>query len=180
MDNLKKGGIALLLLAVGVGFGRFLTPAEVSIKTETVEVEKVVTVEKVVYVKEEIRKTDSKKVTETKKITKPDGTVIEETKESNQDTTFSDNSEKVATDKSVTKEETTVHTKDVERKYDTKKAHVSLLAGVDTGGFSGIRSLKPSVVVYGLHASYSFFGPISVGVFGTSTKEVGASVGLDF
>lgn len=180
MDNLKKAGAVLLLLAIGVGFGRYLTPAEINIKTETIEVEKIVAVEKVVYVKEETRKTDSKKITETKKTTKPDGTVIEETKESNQDTTFSDNSQKVIKDKAIIKENISTNTKKTEKKHDTKKAHVSILAGVDSKEFNGIEDLVPQEMVYGIHASYSFFGPISVGMFGTTSKEFGLSVGLDF
>ena len=184
-DFLKKHRITaivgLIALIIGVSFGRYATPEKVVIKTKEVEVEKIVVVEKKVLVKEEVKKTAKRKNISTKKVTKPDGTIIEETNESEEDVTFADTKEKEGSEVLTEKEAIKTTKAERETKFDTKRLKVSALVGVETdkvGGKSGL--LKDPPMIYGIHASYSFFGPISVGAFGLTSKEFGISIGIQF
>jgi len=172
----------VLSLIIGVGFGRYATPEKVVIKTKNIEVERIVTVEKKVFIKQEIKKTAKKKHVITKKITKPDGTIVEEKIESEEDVTFADSTEKEATDLSNVKEKTTIKEVEKTTKYNTKKVQVSVLVGTsaltqskDPFDFTGKYQLT-----YGVHATYQFLGPVSVGGYGISSGEFGVSVGFTF
>ncbi|RLF65330.1 MAG: hypothetical protein DRN30_04160 [Thermoplasmata archaeon] len=171
----------IVSLILGVAVGRYATPEKKVTVFEEKIVEKVVVVEKRIIVKIETKKTSKKTLVKTKKVTKPDGTIIEEKVETEEDTTFVDHKEKEGTETTTNNEKTVDVKKKREIKYNTKKLHVSLLvgaAGLDSASTDNVFQRYP--VMYGVHASYKFFGPVSIGAFGTSTNEFGISVGLEF
>lgn len=180
-ENKRSIISVLIALVIGVGFGRYATPEKVKVEYEKVFVDKIVTVEKKVYVKVETKKTKSKKNKKTRKVTKPDGTIIEETIESEEDTTLANNKETGGEERGTSKETSNTKKKVKDIKYDTKRLSVSLLAGVDAPYSHDIEVLhKRFGMIYGVHATYQFMGPFSVGVFGTTSNEFGISVGMSF
>lgn len=166
----------LIALIVGVAAGRYATPEKVIKEKEFVIVEK--EVEKIVkvMVKEEQKKTETKKSKTTKKVTKPDGTVTEETKETEEDLTFAETKEKEENSKESSNEKSLSGKTNKETKFNTNKLSVSALAGIATKK----EWYKSPDFIYGAHAKYNFLGPISVGAFGMSSNEVGISIGIDF
>lgn len=160
----------IVALAAGVGFGRYLTPENVKI----VEKEKIVEVEKKIYIKDESKKEnkDKKKRTVIIRITKPDGTIEERTEIIEEDNSIIaiDTKEKTEEEKKKEKEnskETIVQGK----KPDWM---ISALAATD---LKSIKSLQPS---YGISVQRRILGPIHVGAFGITNKQVGISVGFQF
>lgn len=188
-ESIKKHRITIIVaivsVIVGVGFGRYATPEKVVTKIEEVEVERVVLVEKKVFVKEEVKKTAKRQNTKTLKTTKPDGTIIEETVTSSEDITFADSKSKEGSEKSLQTENTKKSQESKQTDFDTKRLKVSALVGVQIkdssnkplGVLHDIRNPDP---VFGIHASYNFFGPISVGAFGLTSRELGVSIGFEF
>lgn len=178
----KKSIISVLVaLIVGVGFGRYATPEKVKTEYEKVFVDKIVTVEKKVYVKVETKTQEKKKNKKTRKVTKPDGTVIEETIESEEDSTFAGVDERAGEEKGSSSETTSTNKKLKDVKYDTKRLSVSVLAGINASDRLPSEAFNDtSNLMYGVHATYQFMGPFSVGAFGTTTKEFGISVGISF
>jgi len=172
--------IAVACLVIGVAFGRWAAPEKVEYKKEIVEVTKEIVVEKKVFIKEEIKKEDKKKTKIVKKITKPDGTIIEETIESEEDSSFVGNTEKDQTDSSSESESSKSKTTEKETTNDKKKLQVSILAGLEVDKSTENDPFGNYKYVYGVHAAYSFFGPISVGAFGTTSNQLGLSVGISF
>jgi hypothetical protein len=173
----KKIIIAVFVaLVVGVAAGRYATPEKVIKEKEfvikEVEIEKIVKV----MVKEEQKKTETKKSKTTKKVTNPDGTVTEETKETEEDLTFIDRSEKEKESKETSSEKSISGNSKKETKFNTKKVSVSVLAGIK----SGPEWYSYPETVFGAHIKYNFLGPVSVGAFGTTSNEFGLSVGIDF
>ena len=179
-NNKKILVVALISLIIGVGVGRYATPEKVEVRYEKVEIEKIVTVEKKIYVKQEVKKTSKKKKTKSTKITKPDGTVIESTIEEEEDVAFADTREKEGSETSESNESSTRTNKTKETKYDTKRLRVSALVGVTSSSYMLSDPFDEYNVIYGVHASYKFFGPISVGVFGLTSNTIGLSLGFDF
>ena len=176
---------AIVSVIVGVGFGRYATPEKVITKIEEVEVEKVVLVEKKVFVKEEVKKTAKRQNTKTLKTTKPDGTIIEETVTSSEDITFADSKSKEGSEKSLETENLKVNKNSKQTDFDTKRLKVSALVGVQikdssTKPLGVLHDIRNPNLVFGVHASYNFFGPVSVGAFGMSSKEFGVSIGFEF
>lgn len=177
IKSYKKMIIAVIIsLIVGVAGGRYATPSKVIKEKELVIVEK--EVEKIVkvFIKEEKKKTETKKSKETKKVTNPDGTVTEETKETEEDLTFTDTNEKEHNSKETSNETTVSGKTTSETKFNTNKISASALIGIQA---KKEWYNKPDFV-YGAHAKYNFLGPVSIGVFGMSSNEAGLSVGIDF
>lgn len=170
--------VFVVVFVLGAALGRYATPEKVTVEIEKVEVERIVEIEKKVFVKDETKKTSVKRNTQTEKVTKPDGTIIEKTSESEEDITFATNKEGESTEKGTEKTSSTSESKKTETKYDTKKLSASLMAGVKTD--TPDNASFDNYLMYGVHVSYRFAGPFSVGVFGTTTSEFGVSVGLDF
>ncbi len=184
MDKIKQHKKMIIAtfaaLIIGVGFGRYLSPEKVEIKVEKVEIEKIVTVEKKVFVKQETKKTSKKKNTKTKKVTKPDGTIIEEKIETEEDVTFADNREKEGSETSKSNEKTKINKREKEVKYNSKRVRVSGLVGIKSPSSVPSEVFVQPNLMYGVHATYNFFGPVSIGMFGTSTDEFGISIGWEF
>lgn len=161
----KVGAIAsAVILIIGTAIGYYLAPTKVKVETKIVEVEK----------KTEQRKTDTdrdkRKETTVTEITKPDGTkevvtrTVEDTKTTRKTETEIEEDRK----------------RNTERKEETSKSGrllgLSLLTGV-SGLSNGLTSVQ---MVYGVHATYTVFGPVSLGVWGMSNVSGGLSVGFNF
>lgn len=175
-----------LLFGGGYLTGRYTTPEKIVTKTETkiVEVEKIV--EKIVEKK--IKDTDTNK--EEKKnqqihiieTTYPDGTYKKETYIL--DTTTVVIKEKIKEeDNKVVDKETNKNKKEESstekiKEFAVSEWRISAVAGVDYDkAFDG--KLKDSMV-YGGVVEKHILGPVYLGGFGTTTKEVGLSVGVQF
>lgn len=175
---------ALLLLAIGFASGRFGTAERVKIEERVEYVDRIVyedrVVEKIVYVKAEKVRTN-KTTTSTKK---PDGT---------ETTTIVENTGiDTSTSNTSTKEEETK----VERETDLKTEktvevtkpmpdwRIAVLGGVNGPQLPGLLGGQPfdplKHLSIGVHAEHRIVGPISAGVFGLSSGQVGISVGLEF
>lgn len=172
LSYLKKSKLALAVgaLILGLAIGKYTLPTKTI--TKEVVVEKEVIVEKTVFVKEtEKAKNTSEKKT-TKVVTKPDGTKIEETT-TNTDTSSTEKTKDTGSSESKKEKE---KTQVVEKTETRKNLSVSALLGLKFSGDSADRFKNP---IYGVHVKYNAFGPVSVGLFGLTTKEAGFSVGLD-
>lgn len=152
--------ITILVVLVSFAAGRFSTP--VKIKTET----KIVTVEKEVEKKDEEKKSHRHVDTRTTMVVKPDGT-----KETTV-TTSTDVNTGTAIKDSKTDSSQTLSDKSMEKVKDSGRTALSLLAGVDVK--------SPTGIVYGISASRTFLGPLSLGIFGMTNNTCGASVGIVF
>ena len=184
LDKIKEHKITIIAtviaLILGVAAGRYATPEKKVTIFEEKIVEKIVVVEKRIVVKVETKKTSKKKLVKTKKITKPDGTIIEEKIETEEDTTFADNREKEGTETNINKTKEVIVKKKREIKYNTKRLSLSLMVGA--GGLDSARAssvFRRHPIMYGVHATYKMFGPVSVGAFGTTTSEFGLSIGIE-
>jgi len=120
--------------------------------------EKIKTIETEKSVKNEEEKKNSSTVTERKEITRPDGT--KEVTEVTRTDTESNRKSKETLEKEKLKEVT----------KSGRKISINVLAGITT----------KKLPVYGVSASMSILGPISVGAFGLSNGIVGVSAGLIF
>lgn len=141
--------------------GRWLTP--VKIKTET----KIVTIEKKVEDKK-ISSTDDKHIKTTiTEVHKPDGTQTKTTV--TEDTSVAQL--KVDDNKQDDVKSTSDTTKTITK--ESSKLHISALLGVNV--------LNPSSgLSYGALVSKDIVGPLNIGLFGLSTGQAGASVGVSF
>jgi hypothetical protein len=159
MTTKAKVGIAAVALLTAFAFGRFTTPVKIKTEIKTVEVEK-----KTDNIKQD---KDLHKETTTTTVKNKDGseetktTVIEDTKT---DTSRKD-SDSVAT--------STTQTKEVTR--GSSPVTISLLAGA-----SLTQGLGPSTLVWGGAITHPVLGPITIGLWGLTSKEFGASLGLTF
>jgi len=174
--NKSKIIVGLGALIVGLAFGRYAAPEKTKVVVEEIEIEKIIEVEKKIYIKEEVKKTASKTNTRTKKVTKPDGTIIEEKVESQEDVTFADTTQKEGSENTSLKESVSTNKTEKIVNYDKKKFKVSLLMSTNYEE----SALSVPDLNYGVHATYNFFGPVSVGVFGLTSKEAGLSLGIEF
>ena len=166
-DTLKKIGIPLALLIIGIALGRFAGPT----KKEIVETEKVVEkiVEKKVFVKV---KEEKKEIVKSKTtITKPDGTtIVKEVEEEKTDSKVSEENTEEKED-STTKE---IYKKIfVERKKPQYKADLVALHKEDTN------------IEYGAHIQMRLQGPFFVGVMGLhdgneQESRFGLTFGMEF
>lgn len=165
-ENKTKLIVGLVLLLVGAGLGRYASPAKVEIKTETVEVEKIV--EKKVYVEDAKKKKANKRQTHTIETTKPDGTKTKETFDLDESTTFVETHEGETTE--LNKEHEAVNKSDKTVTNETKW-QINALAGAD---------IPRAVIVYGAQVEYRVLGPIFVGGFGLTSGVLGVSSGISF
>jgi hypothetical protein len=181
---LVVGGLVLFI--GGLAAGRFATPAKVETKTEIQIVEKEKIVEKIVYIKD--TNENSKENTNTKQQihivekTSPDGTYTKETFILNEDTKY------VEVDKSTHEGQTTDKTTEKEKIVDVTKDKTvtSAVAEWRLSGMAGLNydkaydlKLKDSLV-YGGIVEKRVIGPVYMGGWGTTSKEVGLSIGLQF
>lgn len=144
------------------------TVVEVQEKIVTVEVEKIV--ERVVERESESREAENKKV---RKEMRPDGTVIEESETSRVSETLEKSLE---AERARSKE--AIATLEKSHREEVKKLKLSLNPKkfLLYGGV-GLEDLRPQYV---LGASYTFLGPLSVGLQYTSDNSVFATIGLQF
>lgn len=178
------GGIVLFV--GGLAVGRFGTPAKVETKTVTQVVEKEKIVEKIVYVKDtsEQDKTNDNKKQQIHIIEKtlPDGTKTKETFILNEDTKYVEvdksSHEDTTTDKVVDKEKDTKTTTDTKTQTAVADWRISGMAGVNYGSVADMK-LKDAMI-YGGVVEKRILGPIYMGGFGTTSKEVGLTLGLQF
>lgn len=179
LNNKKMIMTVSAALLSGVVFGRYLAPKKVEIEIKEVEVERVVVVEKKVLVKEEVKQSSQKVNTETRTITKPDGTVIEEKVESREDITFADRREGSRSESSTLDERMTSREETRRTEHGSSLLRVSGMIGAKSSEVSSLSEYR-QFMIYGAHAQYRIFGPVSVGVFGLTSKEFGVSIGIDF
>lgn len=156
----------LVLLFVGAGLGHYTRPAKVEIKTETVEVEKIV--EKKVYVEDAKKKKANKRQTHTIETTRPDGTKTKETFDLDESTTFVETHEGEMTE--LNKDHETVNKTD-KTVTNEAKWKANALAGFD---------IPRAAIVYGAQVEYRVAGPFFVGGFGLTSGVAGVSGGISF
>jgi hypothetical protein len=160
----------IIALAIGVGFGRLLAPSKVQI----VEKEKIVEVEKKIYVKDETKKEnkDKKKRTVIIRITKPDGTIEERTEIVEEDNSIIaiDTKEKSEEKKKTEKEK-------LKEKIVKNKKPDWMISALASSNMKDIKSLQPD---YGISVQRRILGPVYLGAFGITNKQVGLSVGFQF
>lgn len=158
-----KTPLAFVLAVVfGIAVGRFTTTPDVKIKT--------VEVEKKIFVKETKKKTSKKKTKRVIEKTNKDGTKTKEVIETEEDVVFVDESTKTKTEKDKSSKS--------ETKSNTGRWIVSGMAGYNTN-----KEFYPSVSkasFYGVSVDYRILGPVHIGAFGTTTREVGVTLGLQF
>lgn len=120
---------------------------------------KIKTETKIVEVDKKVDDINKKEHKKTVIVHKPDGTII---------TTITDDTDthKHETDTSSTVSDTT---KEVVRRSSTLT--VSALTGLSLNGYTPI---------YGAHVTKQIIGPLALGVWGLSSRELGVSVGLSF
>lgn len=152
-------GLSALLTAFAAG--RFTVPEKIKIETKTVEVEK----------KTDVTKTDTDRdrhrETTTTQVKRPDGTVETTTKLVEDDTT------KRKTDSKQTQTDSITETASKEIVRGSSPVTISALGGIPLS-FS---SITP---VFGAAVTKPLLGPIAIGLWGLSSREVGASLGLTF
>jgi len=181
------GGVVLAVvaaLALGFALGRYNRVTQVQETFQTKEVQQQVvktvyqTVEKVVYV--QVKQQDvHREVVEEKK---PDGTVVTKTVE---DIHEHEQTQEVATRETQASTQSTE--KDV-KETDSKKTvdgraqwHLSVQAGV---GITDIKALKlgnlPVGLTFGGQLERRVVGPLWMGIWGSTAKAGGLSLGLEF
>lgn len=151
-DKRKYALVGVVILAIGVGIGRFSKPAKVITKTEIKEVVK------------HIEKKDEQKnvVIYTKKITQKDGTVIEESKTEDKGTVLIYS--EIESKKEVTSSSITI--RDI-----GLSVHALAIQNIDRGTDSR---------EYGFLVKKRLVGNISAGILATNKKTFGVSIGMDF
>lgn len=150
-NRLKLGLIGVVILAVGIGVGRFSKPAEVVTEIKEKEV--------ITYVEKKEEKKDVK-ITRTKTINK-DGSSVET--EVVEDKSNSSSNVAVASSREANLNQKTKNT-----------------AGLRLSALVLAKDLSVNEFEYGISASKRVIGNISVGVIVTERRTVGLSVGLDF
>ena len=158
---------AVLFFVLGLAIGRYATPPEKITKIEIIEIEKKV------YVEEKTKAESSKTYKHITEKTLPDGTIIKETVETDETNLYTENKVK-SEEESVksTSEEIFVGTQNKGRWL------INGLAGIDVS--RGMEGKLKAVMVYGIQVYYRILGPVHVGAWGTTTKELGLSAGLEF
>lgn len=159
MTLLQKSLIILALCAFSYGLGRYLTPEKVV--TKEVEVIKEV-IKEVVKENTNIKKNTQTKIVET---TYPDGKYIKETYILDQDTVVIEKDTTVSIDKEVTKQ--------IEKIIENSKPQYGVAAGA---GYN-FDVAKP---VYVVQAERRILGPLFLGVYGTTNREAGALLKMEF
>lgn len=147
--------IGLGLVLLGAALGRFALPAKV------VEKEHIVVQEKIVVKEVESKSVDKKdnKVYIHIITTKPDGTKVEETKIVDRDSTIT--IDKTAKDSNI---DTSIITD--KQKTTEYESNVLVALGMDTNGS------------YDVSIQKKLLGPIYMGVFGSTSKILGISIGF--
>jgi hypothetical protein len=163
MTLTRKSKIIIVIISLAISFatGRYTVPEKVKIETKIVTVEAKTDDKKVNVVDDKHVKTT---VTETDK---PDGskTVTTVTQDDSVD-------KDVTADKSTDSiQKTSDITKTVTK--GSSPVTISALAGVSVSNTSG-------GIVYGASIYKPVLGPIGIGLWGVSSGQVGASVGITF
>lgn len=158
---------AVLLFVLGLATGRYATPPDKITKIETVEIEKIV------YVKEQEKTEQNKTYKHTIEKTLPDGTVTKETTETDEKNLF-------VKEKEQSQEERASSNTEEKLVGVTNKGRwlINGMIGADVS--AGIEGQVKEILVYGIQVDYRILGPIHVGAWGVTSKEVGLSVGLEF
>jgi len=152
MTTRLKVLLSILIILTSYAIGRWSSPEKVKIETHTVEVEK----------KQDEEVSKDHKITTIVVTTHIDGTKTTTT-------TIAD--DKYTDDKSSDVVHSTTDT-EKETTYSSSKTTVSALVGVNL--------TKAALPDYGLGVSKPVLGPVTIGVFGFKSGEIGASVGLTF
>lgn len=158
---------SVVMLLVGLVTGRYLAPEKVQVKIQEKIVTKTVVKWKTKYVKSQ--KNDKETIiVETKY---PDGTIKREKRIIDRGTL------QVDLTKEGSKSDQTTVSKDLEyAKTSARDWHVSLLA---TNTYPENNVLSDNIS-YGIHAERRIIGPFYVGVYGTTNKNYGLSLGYDW
>lgn len=156
IENKYKIAIGLVLLLVAYAFGRYTTPERVVTKVETHEVIK--------WKERIVKEKQNDKDIVIVEIKLPDGTIRKETHIIDKGRVVIDKSK----EGSDTKDSSTT-TVTTYNKPQWKAA-----------GLLGIADYSLDNRVYGLEVERRILGPIFLGVWGMTSKEVGLSVGLEF
>lgn len=158
---------AILLFVFGLSIGRYATPPDKVTKIEKVEIEKIV------YIKEQEKVEQKKKFKHTIEKTLPDGTIIKDTIETDEQNLF-------VKEKEQSQEEKASSSKEEKEVGVTSKGRwlINGMVGADVS--SGIDGQIKEILVYGIQVDYRILGPIHIGAWGVTSKEAGLSVGLEF
>lgn len=159
MDLKYKLLIVLALCGFSYGLGRYLTPDKIITKEVTIEKE---VIKEVVKENTNIKKNTQTKIVET---TFPDGKYVKETYILDQDTVVIEKDKVVSVDKEVTKQ--------VEKIIENSKPQYGVAAGA---GYN-LDQLK---VVYNVQVERRILGPLFLGAYGTTNREVGALLKMEF
>lgn len=168
MELKQKIIIGVVVVATAFAAGRFSAPEKIKIEKQVVTVEKKVDDDKINTKTNTDR--DHHKDTTVVEILKPDGT--------KETTTHTIDDDKVASkinqnidDKSVnTSEQIVKETKEVTK--SSSPVTISALGGIPLS----FTSITP---VWGASVSKPIIGPITIGAWGLSSREVGMSIGLE-
>lgn len=189
---LRNALIALLLLLLGYGTGRYLAPSKVVIQDHVVTVEKEVVVTQVQtqikVVKVVDTSSDRKVHRTTTETTKPDGTKVETTTEDIDAAKTSHEAD------DTNKSQQANSTSTTDKKIDSTHTEVKITErpgwhmGVDLGlNLSHMIGNDPNVgipglrgAVVGVHAEHRVIGPLFLGLFGNSMGAAGLSVSAEF
>jgi len=167
-----------ILFVIGLAVGNFTTPTKTVEKIETVEVEKIIEVEKKVYIEKENKKIYTKQqIHIIEKIT-PDGTYFKETFILNEGNVVVEKNIMVEVDKEIIQEKEKTIKELKEQLFDKNNWRVSALAAINWDKFDG-KDITDSVV-YGGIVEKRVLGPVYVGMMGTTSKEIGITLGLQF
>jgi hypothetical protein len=160
---------AILLLLTSFAFGRYSAPEKVKIEKQVVTTES----DKKDTDKKTQTDLDRNKHVETTTLEKklPDGTTVKETKTVEDTSTQKKRDQQVLMDEQSTDTHSEKESKLVES--GRNKLNLSLLVGAQVTKLS-----EP--LVYGVSASRPFLGPVTLGLWGTTQKVGGVSVGLQF
>lgn len=160
---IKQILIGILLLGIGVAFGRYIAPSKVIEKEKIIYKDKIV-VKKVLVKDQTIH---NNKVTIRLITFKPDGTKTIETK--TYDKTLIDIVQKDQTKEINDSSGSSEKDKTIEYKKDEYLVSINVK--------TPINMLSPN---YGVSINKRFIGPIYIGAFGFLDKTVGLSLGLAF
>ena len=162
MTNKSKIIISFVALLVAFAFGRWSAPEKIKEVTKTVEVEKKLTQE------EKDKQQNTHKKTKTVVVKNKDGSETTTT-ETSEDTDINDKVNKVIADD---KSKSTTQEKEITK--SSSKTTLSAMYGLK------FNFTQPTLPIYGGSISREVLGPISIGLWGLSNGEGGASVGLSF
>jgi hypothetical protein len=149
--KIKLGLVALILVSLGIGIGRFSKPAEVITEIKEKEVIK--------YVEKRDEKKNVKIVK--KKITNTDGSTIEVE-------TLEDNSSSHS------------HISNTSTKESEYKQKVKNTSGLTLSALVLARDVSVQEYEFGIAVSKRVFSNVAVGVIVTEKRAVGVTVGLEF